>query len=321
MFTTTRWTDEKNDSLSTIDSLLMTKHPDEVSTDTASYLNWSIEKQFSETQKVKLNGKTIEYNLYTFSVDRVPGGMLAEDDMTVKRAGFILAYLSAGKVRYIIDRNSDALTLLRKMLGYTGKGEIVKTPMPVSGDLFVWLISKVYKGENLIESDSDTLADLSIDSIRGFKGNTEDSLTKVSTSGETVMNIISSLSFLIESQNLNQITLDVKYREHINIEVSLSKKYTVATSMERYLGELNKKTHYEAIANLLLLLYVEILPIIIQDYQIAVEATLWGQGKCVDFLQQVAVDLSEKIEARIADLNSRPEQLRIPLESEVHESN
>lgn len=41
-----------------------------------------------------------------------------------------------------------------------------------------------------------------------------------------------------------------------------------------------------------------------------------GQGKCVEFLQQVAEDLSEKVTARIADLNSRPEQLRIPLESE-----
>lgn len=312
---TTRWTDEKNDSFSTIDTLLLAAHPDEKGDDAASYLNWTIEKQFPKNQKVKLNGKIIEFNVYTFSVDRVPGGMLVEADMNVRRSGFVIPYLSAGKIRYIINRNSDALTLLRKMLGYTGKGEIIKTPLPVSGDLFVWLISKVYRGENLIESASDSLAPVSIDSIRGFKGNTEDKLTKVSTSGESVMNIISSLSFLIESQNLNQITLDIKYKEHTNIEVSLSKRHTVATSEERYLGELNKKPRYEAIADMILLLYIEILPIIIQDYQIAVEATLWGQGRCVDFLQQVAVDLSKKIETRIADLNSRPEQLRIPLET------
>lgn len=48
-------------------------------------------------------------------------GMQAEDDMTMRRSGFVVPYLSAGKVRYIIDRNSDALTLLRKMLGYTKK--------------------------------------------------------------------------------------------------------------------------------------------------------------------------------------------------------
>lgn len=36
--------------------------------------------------------------------------------------------------------------------------------------MFVWLISKVYTGDNLIESNSDALADLTVDSIRGFKG-------------------------------------------------------------------------------------------------------------------------------------------------------
>lgn len=316
MITTTRWTDEKNDSLLAIENLLLAAHPDEILDDTASYMNWSIEKQFLNNKNIQLNGKNVEYNVYTFSVDYVPGGMQAEDDMTMRRSGFVVPYLSAGKVRYIIDRNSDALTLLRKMLGYTKKGEIVKSAMPVSGDMFVWLISKVYTGDNLIESNSDSLADLTVDSIRGFKGNTKDLLTKVSTSGETVMNIISSLSFLIESQNLNQITLDLKYREHSNIEVSLSKKYTIATSMERYMGELSNKTDFESKASLLLLLYIEIFPIIIQEYQIEVEATLWGQGKCVEFLQQVAEDLSEKVTVRIADLNSRPEQLRIPLESE-----
>lgn len=245
IYTTTRWTDNKNTDLKEIESLLLDRHPDERSDVSASYINWSIDKAFPENKKVHLNGRDIEYNFYKFSVDFVPGGMLEDDDMIMHRTGFIIPYLSAGKIRYIIDRNSDAQTLLRKMLRYAGKGEAVRTPVRVFGDLFVWLISKVYKGENIIESNSDTLADISIDAVRGFKGNTEDLRTKVSASGEN-----------------------------------------------------------------------EILPIIIQNYQIAVEATQWGQGKCVDFLQQVANDLSEKVKVRIQDLTSRPEQLRIPIETE-----
>ena len=110
--------------------------------------------------------------------------------------------------------------------------------------------------------------------------------------------------------------IDIEYREHANIEVSLSNRSTVATSIDRYIGELSKNNSYETLATVLLLLYNEILPIIIQNYQIAVEATQWGQGKCVDFLQQVANDLSEKVKVRIQDLLSRPEQLRIPIETE-----
>ena len=48
------------------------------------------------------------------------------------------------KVRYIISKNTYAQTLLRKMLFYSGRGEILSNTLELSGDLFVWLISKVY---------------------------------------------------------------------------------------------------------------------------------------------------------------------------------
>lgn len=73
MITTTRWTDEKNDSLLAIENLLLAAHPDEILDDTASYMNWSIEKQFLDNKNIQLNGKNVEYNVYTFSVDYVPG--------------------------------------------------------------------------------------------------------------------------------------------------------------------------------------------------------------------------------------------------------
>ena len=182
--------------------------------------------------------------------------------------------------------------------------------------MFVWLISKVYSSENTILSESDNLADLNIDSIKGFKGNTEDLLAKVSMSGESVMNIISALSFLIESQNLNQVTINLSYRKHTSIEVSLNNKNTIGFDEEKYLGEFNQATKEEIIANCLLVLYSEILPILIQTYQSDFDNGQWGQGKCVEFLQKVAADLAEKVKNRIEDLTSRPEQLRLKINSE-----
>ena len=157
------------------------------------------------------------------------------------------------------------------------------------------------------------LSDLTINSIRGFKGNTEDLLTKVSASGETVMNIISSLSFLIESQNLNQITLDTSYGKHTNIEVALSNRNTIASSSDRYLGELVQSEKAELHSTMFLLLYTEIMPIIIQKYRSEIEEGQWGVGTCVGFLNQVANDLSEKVSIRINELTSRPAQLEFPL--------
>ena len=129
------------------------------------------------------------------------------------------------------------------------------------------------------------------------------------------MNIISTLSFLIESKNLNRINMDIAYRTHTNIGVTLNNKDTVHVSDERYTGELlQNNTHYELIAKIILVLYTEVIPIIVQNYQNDVDLNLWSQGRCIEFLQQVADDLSAKVANRIEDLKARPEQLRLTLE-------
>ncbi len=71
IYTTTRWTDNKNTDLKEIESLLLDTHLDERSDVSASYINWSIDKAFPENKKVHLNGRDIEYNFYKFSVDFV----------------------------------------------------------------------------------------------------------------------------------------------------------------------------------------------------------------------------------------------------------
>lgn len=310
---TTRWLDEKNNSLDYVEQQLLAKHLDERGTGATNYTNWEIQKAFQSNQKITLNGKEIEYNYYTYSVDQTLSGSQYDEDEAIKKTGFLIPYVSNGRLRYIISRNSGAQTILRKMLFYSGKGEIVKNSFSLSGDFFVWLIHKVYTECGTIESESDSLADLKIDSVRGFKGNTEDLLTKVSAVGESVMNIISTLSFLLESQNLNQITLDIAYREHTNIEVTLSNRNTVATTSERYLGSLNEDNCTDAkfLSTIFLTLYAEILPILIQSYRSESDLNQWTQGKCVEFLKQVADDLSEKVSKRMEDLKKRPEQLKL----------
>jgi hypothetical protein len=311
----TRWTDETETNLEMVEEKLLATHIDEQSDTSTGYANWEILKQFDENKIEILNGKKIRYNLFTFSVDQIPAGVSIDDDSVTKKTGFIIPYEVNGKVRYVIDRNSGALTLIRKMLFYTKKGEVVKSNLSFTADKFVWMISKVYGGENILEGGSQFLENLTINAIRGFKGDTEDSLTTISAEGESVMNIISTLSFLIESKNLNQINVDFEYRTHTNIGVTLNNKNTVFVSDERYTGELlQNHTHYELIAKIILILYTEIIPIIIQNYQNDIDLNLWNQGRSIEFLKQVAYDLSIKVENRISDLTKRPEQLRLTLE-------
>lgn len=313
----TRWADQTGSDLEKIEEILLSVHNDEQSDTSTGYVNWLIEKQFEHNKTEVFNGKNIKYNLFTFSVDQIPVGLGLDDDSVSKKTGFIIVYEINGKVKYIIDKNSGALTLIRKMLFYTGKGEVVKSGLPFTADKFVWMISKIYSGENILEGGSEFLDNLTISTIRGFKGDTEDSLTTITAEGESVMNIISTLSFLIESKNLNQINIDFEYRTHTNIGVTLNNRNTVFLSEDRYIGELiQNSTYYERVAKIILVLYTEIIPIVIQNYQNDVDSNMWNQSKCIEFLQDVANELSKKVDSRIEDLRERPEQLSFTLEAQ-----
>ena len=313
----TRWTDQTGSDLEKIEEILLSVHNDEQSDTSTGYVNWLIEKQFEYNKTEVFNGKNVKYNLFTFSVDQIPVGLGLDDDSVSKKTGFIIVYEINGKVKYIIDKNSGALTLIRKMLFYTGKGEVVKRGLPFTADKFVWMISKIYSGENILEGGSEFLDNLTISTIRGFKGDTEDSLTTITAEGESVMNIISTLSFLIESKNLNQINIDFAYRTHTNIGVTLNNRNTVFLSEDRYIDELiQNNTYYERVAKIILMLYTEIIPIVIQNYQNDMDLNMWNQSKCIEFLQDVANELSKKVDSRIEDLRERPEQLSFTLEAQ-----
>lgn len=307
--------DTTETSISDVENKLLTVHPDEISDTATGYANWDIQKIFDDNKEDIFNGKKVTYNVYTYSVDQIPPGVARDDDSVIKRTGFVIVYETSGKIKYIIDKNSGAQALLRKMLFYAGRGEVTKNGIAFTADKFVWIISKVYAGTNVFESGSEFLDNVTVDTIRGFKGDTEDSLTTITAEGESVMNIISTLSFLIESKNLNQINLDVAYRDHTNIGVTLNNKNTVTVFEDRYTGVLLQNTsRYEMLSKMILTLYTEIIPIMYQSYQNDIEANAWNQGRCVEFLQQVASDLSIKVNSRIDDLKARPEQLNLTLQ-------
>ena len=102
---------------------------------------------------------------------------------------------------------------------------------------------------------------LQLDAIKGVKGDTEDSQTKVSADGEAVM--ISTLSFLLESGKLNQIKLDLSYTNHENISLNLQHS-TVSVDRKLYQGIYEQDGDESCMAELYLLIYLEILPILEQ---------------------------------------------------------
>ncbi len=312
----TRWIDETKKSIEEIEDLLLQERTDNDQIGQMSgYRNWNIEKLLHSNKVVPINGNNIEYNVFSFSTEKYSLGVDGDVEEVLSNSGKLIVFVTpSNKVNFIIDKNSGAMQLIRRMLFYNGKNEIRQYKTHFNGDRFVWLISRIYNGENIFEGGNEYLENLTIDAVRGIKGDTEDSLTTVSAVGESVMNIISTLSFLIESKNLKQINIDLKYKKYANISIRLNSSYSVDFNEDRYIGEpLQNQTLIVPYAELVLMLYMEIIPIIIQNYHNDVEADLWGNNKCVEFLQRVADDLSDKVKERITSLKEKPEQLTLPL--------
>ena len=299
---TTRWTDTATDDLNTAVDLLIDTVANDERVSTLTWDNWQLSKAYDKTQTMILNGRNIKYNFINYSYDQISSGTRPVEDRTVKKSGFIIAYHNGISINYIIDRNSNAQKMLRKLLSYTGKNEVEKNTYDFSTDFFVWLISKVFNSDNIIESDNDNLCNLQLESIKGFRGNTEDSQTKVSADGESVINIISTLSFLLESSRLNQIKLDLSYADHENISLLLNKG-VVAVDSKSYQGSFESEDETTRIAKLYLLIYLELLPILEQAYQSDIINDMWGQQEYINFMNNVATKLTDKIQKKISSIN------------------
>lgn len=299
---TTRWVDKQTNLLDTAIELLTDLVVEEDKTTNISWENWQFTKAFVENLSIRLNGRDIQYNMIKCTYDQISMGDRPLEDRTVRKSVFIIVYYNGVSVNYIIDQNSNAQKMLRKLLSYTGKNEIEKSVYSFSNDFFVWLISKVYNSDNIIESNNENLSDLQLESIKGFRGDTEDLQTQVSATGESVMNIISTLSFLLENRRLNQIKLELSYAEHESISLIL-KKESVAIEFRPYQGVFEQEETDSITAKLYLLVYLEILPMIEQEYQSNIVDNVWSKNAYIDFMKSVAQNLTEKIGAKIDSLN------------------
>lgn len=298
---TTRWKDTQNYSLDEVIEVLLRDIPDEITETMLSWRDFKTTKSFDENQEIRLNGVNISFNLIRYSFVQVTQNAMADP---VNKEGFIIVYFNGTEVNYIINQNSNAQKLLRKLLNYKGQKEIENNMHSFESDFFIWILSRVYNYNNSIESEGDNLKTLQLESIKSFKGDTEDSQTKVSATGESVMNIISTLSFLLESNRINQIKLNLEYGSHENIDLII-KKDVVSVDIKSYQGEYENDLKDLCISKIYLLIYLEILTILKQEYLSDKDNDLWNKQEYINFMNIVASDIEERITLKIELLNDK----------------
>lgn len=301
MASTTRWRDTVVENIDQAIQKLIDDVTEEEKVTNIIWENWSIQKCFTDNQTIKLNGKDIKFNYITYAYDQVD---TTNENKTARKDGFIIVYSTGYDVNYIIDQNSYAMKLLRKLLSYNGRNELERGNFDFSNDFFSWLIYRVYNKNCNIEVFLEKEKKLTVDTIKGIKGDTLDLQTQVTASGEAVMNIISTLAFLLESRNFNQIKLDLNYTDHSNVSLALQKG-TVNVLMNEYSGIFEDDTPEEKIAKAYLLIYLEILPILFQEYYTDIGNDVWNEEVYKQFLKSVGETIREKIDNRIASFDDQ----------------
>lgn len=303
MGTTTRWIDRKTADLdNAVELLIDSVGPDE-KVKTIVWDNWRFDKIFSENCKITLNGRNIFYNMIRYSFDQITmDGTQPVEDMTSEKSGFIIVYKTESSLNYIIDQNSSAQRMLRRLLSYSGKNEIERNMFELDDDFFIWLINRMYMENRTIETGSDGATQYELKAIRSIKGSADDLQTKVSASGESVMNLISTLSFLLESDSLNKIQIDLSYTGHENISLVLQSG-TVSIETKRYQGEYETEAFDERLTKLYLMVYIEVLPTLLQEYHSDIENDMWNKERYREFLTGVAKDLQCRIQSKIDVIN------------------
>lgn len=153
MSATTIWKDKTtNDLEQTIKSLVDEVKPDEKSS--IVWGDWDIHKKFDKNKEIKLGGQTIKYNYISYSYSQYYTKEL-KDQSKIFKSGFIIVYSNGETIYYIVDQNSYAQKLLRKLLSYNGKSEIEKSTYSFGTDFFIWLIYRVYNSNYNIEISPD----------------------------------------------------------------------------------------------------------------------------------------------------------------------
>lgn len=311
---TTRWIDTQATSLEDTVVLLCDNVEDDNDELSICWKNWHLSKAFPNNETVRISGRDIQYNVIKYNYDQVTVIPAPGEDRIIPKSGSIIVYSSGTTINYVIDQNSHASKMLRKLLSYNGRNELQKDTFEFYNDFFIWLINRVYNRLCTIENTADVALILQLDAIKGFKGDTEDSQTKVSADGEAVMNIISTLSFLLESGKLNQIKLDLNYTNHEKISLILQQS-TVKIDFKPYQGIYEQDGEDKCMAKLYLLIYLEILPILEQEYRTDLAEGTWKQETYIQFMNSVAGTLNEKIQAKIHSLNGN-DQMQQEAEAE-----
>lgn len=259
-------------------------------------LNYNIDKIFNENKTMKINGTEFEYNYFEYRYESLMRGQ-EQNPITAERikttSGFFVIFTDGTRTQYLIDkaRGSNALKILRKF-NNSEKNKIIEAQsFEFDSNFFLWLISK-FKNDNSLDEGEN----LVLKSVTGFKGLGNQNQATLTGSGNDVMNLFSTLSFIIEMESLTEILAQFNHLKHTYEIRFFESNSQIDINMEKYVGEYIKEDETTKKSIVLLHCFIEIIPSVINAYNQDIENSEWNNNKENEFSKQILDAVKENIE-------------------------
>lgn len=288
MQSTTRWKECKNKDIDDVIQRInkaeksFCKH--RINDGNKRYFNF----KFDITKKLnlKINNKMYDYVVASFSYEV---SSITTRSYNIEVVIYQEKTVSTSDVYYVINRSrTEGLPILRRIMGYEGRLEIINSDLGMDGNtFFLWLIKKYYSDKGVVVFKNNELCTLN--DVIEVKGRTMLS-NILKTSGNKVLRLKTALSLILESNNLDEIILSITYLSHIKIDLQLKDSMSLGMDLQTYDGSF---TSTNLIAKLSILLYEDLMPKLIESYRNDVYSKKWDLNEQTQFLDKVEDDLIE----------------------------
>lgn len=288
-----RWKDNTERIFSDAISTILSKNGLKVMG--AQYYNISVIKHYESTQMCTYLSHDISFNSFNISYQKIGINEVNPEESVLECK--LIVYTVDNDSLYYLGESLIFQPVLRLLLNYTKQKEIEKDNYQVSSDMLMWIVSKAYSNENKISIEP--FSDLVLKKIVELKGKTDDEVNQIEAKGETVLKLLSTLSFILESSAYKSADIQLTYGPYNNLIIRLFCATRISFDTSRYSGKYEGMGEYECNDRLSILIYTELLPMLLKYYNQEVKSNAWTKDKKVEFLQKIAEDVKEKITQKI----------------------
>ena len=297
------WKDNTESSMERIiDNILNHQewHTPEIDEFDNTELRFTSTKRYADNLSIQLGDKEITFNVIDYEHEKVrPREKDNEIRLTRVQTltGYVIVFSDGNITKYIINKSysSNTLTTLRKINNYSKQLAISEEQFSIQPDFFFWVVNKVidFPGAQLGDDQN-----VSIQLVTGFKGETDDKLAEIIGSGDRILNLISTLTFLLETENLSRVEMLLQH-ERNTYGIKLGINNYIEVESEKYTGEYMFHPEESQTPYIVLTVFLIVVPDLFAIYDEEVENDNWNNSSKREFLNNIGETIQSRIQEKL----------------------